>query len=718
MRSWSAAVFVAVALLLVSRGKAQLVLHGQCGDFDEYEQFEQPFFKDGGLNSIALLRRYIGLNVSDPVLDAGIICDDTAPDLPQTADEAAFIQRCAEVVNDTTVTRPATSDRFLVSQVGTLGSLIGYSLAFRFLGYVPNGKFSHLRFWYAQSEIAAVSGFLVALVAEPGVFPVQVVSSFSLNSTTCPGTGAWNAFDLPLQAMDDFLNARAGTATFVGVQVFLQEIVNTSATLPFGDDGYRSHAVDNIELVNLNATNDRIDPAAGINRLEQFGFFDNVECEQLSDLLQVDIFALSSFGLIGFCLLVFFVAACLHTPAPSLSHVADVLWFVVSLSLAILAVVELEEFTRQLEELDSCTNEANAAFENATEFLNPIELKSLFDFDSSSFFGTFRISLPPYNSEILEQLFFSDTSCTSNIDANGDLFQTLCSAPNGSEPELACTTDKDVFLAETFTANFSQGLTGIYSLYGEVGITQDHWIPFIIAAFGVDIALSVIHLILRGLFRILVSRERWRAKLTLYANVVSVMISTAFTAYILSVALLEPVQFNGQFVLRRDIGRSNGGTYDSSLGIFVCPELVVTDGIKLQLDLGGVTQINNPFSNLANLQQNLLEQKLAIAREISPTGKDTVNTACPLDNVVIESLGDGSSQYSIACVPNIRIPLLPEKGAEDRLSFVVYNVIIGLVLVDFLITLTDVVALILLFRVLAKAGIVDVALSARRLRKS
>ena len=617
----------------------------------------------------------------------GVICNTTdLGDLVIDA-ENGFLASCdvaRTALNSSTGINPG---QFLVPD--------GTSMAVRFTDYVPNGEFSHVRFWYASGGDVTrarlfVSPFLNEAVAPSGFVDLAVYDVENVQNSTqepsveCPGQTPWRRYDIPLAAADDYIQNTLGgvSGNWLGLQLFFSFRCAVNSTC--------FHAMDGVELVNLE-NGVQVAPNEGVDRIADSNTFSNLECPELIEgAASLDDFAIVSFSLIGICLMLFVLSACVELVTNDynsrLVGAADALWFVVSVCLAAIAVVELLSFEEELATVDQCTQKISEATFNATSTFNPSELSDFFATSTVSAFGSFLVVLPPYSRQNIESLFtIAETSVT-----NSDLFSRFCTGT------LTCTQDSDTFFRLSNDSDATNGAVGIYTLIGEVNLSLDHWIDLLRASFAVDIGLALFNVVLHGCIRHR-GTEVGRARVLAGFNALSVLISVGFTSVVLYNALVNPVQYSGDFLLRRDVGRSFGGVYDDgSFGAFVNPKLTTEDAL-LSLDLGAVSQIDNSlFTEVSELTNNIAEISAAIRREVSPSGLETQAITCPLDSLQLDVNESANFfRYTIDCQDRT-VPLLPTSGLEERQQFLLSRVIIGLVAVDFLITLTDTLSLILL----------------------
>ena len=688
MRTFAAQVTIVLGLLVLASVRAfETPLLGECGDFFAYDENISRYSDDEwdrGFESRLALRRYrLFGQVLEPAIDFGVICNDTDIGDLLISDENGYLTSCEFARTSLSASSAIEPGKFLVPD--------GTSLAVRFTEYIPNGEFSHVRFWYASGgEVTKARLFYTALKAsgtfdDLDVYDVENVrNSTTEPSVDCPGQTPWRRYDIPLAAADMFINEtlKGVSQEWLGLQLFFSFSCAENSTC--------FNAIDGVELVNLE-NGVQVPPSEGIDRIAESKTFENLECPELqADGIELDTFAVASFSLIGICLLLFAFSACLEVATQKvyegLVRGIDALWFLVSLCLAALAVVELLGFEEELDSVAKCTEKISEATFNATNSFHPSELSAFLATNSVSVFGSFLVVLPPYSRQDIESLFtISETRVES-----GALFKRFC---NGT---LTCTQDSDTYFTLSNDSVATNGALGVYTLIGEVTLSLDHWINLLRASFAVDIGLALVNLVLHGCIRHK-GTEVGRARAYAAFNLVSVLTSVGFTTVVLYNALFNPVEYSGDFLLRRDVGRSSGVVYDDgSLGTFVQPTLTTKDQL-LSLDLSAVSEIRNSlFTKTKELTNNIAEVVAAGRREVSPSGLETQALTCPLVSLQLDvNESAGRFGYSLDCTDGT-VPLLPQSGLEERQQFLLSRVIIGLVVVDFLITFTDSISLILL----------------------
>ena len=659
---------------------------GECGEFNDTLSRTKEFIADSTFEQSPPFYFYLGQVSTDPYVRVGVVCGpDTPTGVSLVPEDVSFgtslDEDCAQY---------NSGFLGLYNEAGQVLVNDGFDLGFDIRTYTPNRKFTHLRFWLArrfanESDVVPLDA-TVSLSERARNLGLPTLPFFSdslapINTSNCPDLGFWRRYDVPIDSLDDFLEAREGTVGYGGLSIFIT-----------GVEGL-TFAVDNIELVNLNGTI-RIDPPpTGKDRVAELGLLDDTTCPASS----VDTFTVVALTLVSLCLIGFFAVT--RSRSKLTATLMDVIWFLVSIGLAAGAIVELEDFEQKLSNLELCTEGLNEAFANATNLIHAPELRQSFDASQSSLFGTFKLVLPPYDPNDIPSLFSPEGVVGSSANGCAGSNCIDCSIPASdslivekfcSPSDLTCLDNITAFIADSDPEVDFVGQVGVFSIEGEISASQSHWIEVILIAFIVDSVLSFTYIVFRVIIR--ASFEQWktRAQSILLLNTLILLISLGFTSYVLWLTFNDPIRYDAQFFLKRGVGNI-GSDFEQKFGMFVCPKLLLTDDkTNVMIDLSAVETIFKKFSSFSDLGTALVVQADEELLEISPSGRTTSTSVCPPES---SEQNMASLFYNYTCDGDTQVPLLPIAAADQRQDFLFLNVIIGLVLIDFLITLVDVVSL-------------------------
>lgn len=670
-------------------GLLQGDLVGVCGDFDGWKQNEGIFNIDSdfdpSFSTAPPLRRYRGVHVIEPQLVQGQICPNNLSGfVTEGSSEEFHFPFCDLFINGEDFARPNSEGQLLTTGGGSI-------IALTISNYLPNGEFSHIRFWLAHDRNTTGTFILTWIgVDSAGELATEDLIELDIlppNASECPGLGRWRQFDLPLGTAQEFLDNRSETATTTEFQfrIFYD-------TFPNFDPTAQRFAITNYEYVNLDGNGTRIPPSPANNRILEYGLFENITCDGVDDLLRVDDIAITSLTVIILCL-VFYCYILLREKQGvvlrTATTVTDVLWFFLSFVIICLAIAELSDFQQKLNVLDACAEQANNAWNEAPNRINKQELRRFFDFENSKLFGRVSLVLPPYQIGDIEKLISFDVASDDAL--SEALLVEVCD--NNSSTINCTTTDPEEFFTR-FDSSIEQGVDGLYKLEGLITVSQDHWIPLVIVSFILDAIFSVLLFALRMIRRNMSTVDPNR-NLVKSISLVAILSSFGLTCYVLAIAITEPVRYNTAFLLTRSVGFGLGNEFNFEFGILAQPKLVAS-GYDLSLDLRDVDFIERSFENDVFLRFTHLStyQDVAVT-ELSPTGLLTHELSCPLNEVVdVVNTSASIFEYSIDCTNSPRlVPLIPALASEERQVFLLSNIFIALVLVDILISLTDFAAL-------------------------
>ena len=481
-----------------------------------------------------------------------------------------------------------------------------------------------------------------------------------VNSTDCGNGIKWSRYTismLPILSDPRFL---AGNSSTKGVALLVSFQLDPGVVA----------AIDNVEFVGPAETNETIreilEPPRLSQSIPEFGFSLLGE-ESLDVAITIGVFLATVFaGMLIVCLL-----KCERYSRQWAKLFAG-FWLAASTFFSIYAVIEYGEFVAELNDLSDVSNKMVAEVQSIVRAsgFDPRQLQ--FTNNGSAILGAFVNAIPSFSRESVERVLRvkenSEQRCLNSRISTGPCFNSADAYFASVEPDLLQGFDK----------------FRLFSLLeGTVSVSLSHFLDPLLASLVMDLLLTVVLMVAICLH----SSSVVKRVLEVFLSVVNLTIA----AVILSIALSEPVRYSVEM---------NLVDFTSKGAIHVEPkEAFVGSSLDLLMDSKGfgVSQVcaNSTIATSLVNQYSVYIQtvKLAQLEEFFPKTIGTDVETCDWSNMQVEFIGSTELCVSFDCSKGV-VALVREDAARPLNNFVQTQIVLKIVLIDFLVSAVDVLILI------------------------
>lgn len=566
---------------------------------------------------------------------------------------------------------PEDSDSFLTTifNVSTNGKVLAYTI----IDETITVERPNLRFNLAFDD-PSPTFFTFRVFYRVGGRPGAEVMIFDglqdnkVNTTDC-GTTKWARYTIPLESVLTSPEFGAVNASLDGSVITLLVVLNLATYA----------AIDNVELVGPPLTNESLADLLQVQTVVTS--LPNVEVSVLG-ATPLDAFV-SVFIFLAFVLSVITTTFVLWRPESRARAVRIItsVWGVLGLVISIYALFEYVDFLGDLATLDEQSR-------NITREVQTIVRSSGFDSrqlpqvtNGTSVYGAFVLPLPRFEMEALQRVFvFEDgliNSCVNTrvtgqqcVDSVDEFFNVL----NTSKIRSTLAPPIEALVVE-----------------GTVSTSQDHFLAALLASLIGDLVVGGVLLFVS--WRNTDESEKVIRIQRVLEGTITIF-NLAIIVFLLVVATTEPIRFTAEINLVDP---------ETGVGLHVLPrqELLRTSSTgSFSLDSKGlgVSERCIPDSPDPNQVQETLFQVYriglfdTITRELAPSTVGTNLQTCDWSNLVTVSLPDNSACSTVDCSQGI-LSFVREEAVSPLFNFVQTRIIFGVILIDFFISLIDIIVM-------------------------